>query len=98
MINGIQIMLARNLIGISQLQLAQATKISLSTIRRIEEARYDVYTKGSIANLLNISAFFKTKGFEFIDEKDKVGLVINKKIGKKLEKERITRDKQKSKK
>jgi len=89
MINGIQIILARALLGISQEELAKLTKISLSTIGRIEKERYEVYAKGKLSNLISLENFFIKKGIKFVDQNGEVGLVINKKQGKKLEKERF---------
>ena len=87
MINGLQIILARNILGFSQEELADRIDgISLSTIGRLEKNRYEVYKKGIIGNLIILEKYFREKNIKFIDKNGEVGVVINREKGKKLEK------------
>lgn len=90
MLSGIQIILARAILGISQEELAKKlSNISLSTIGRLEKEKYEVYKKGRLENFLILEKFFKNKGIRFIEENGEIGIVINKKLGKKLDKKKL---------
>jgi len=95
MINGIQAILARSLLGLGRKELEALTGVSESTIRRIEDTKYEVNEGSRFKTLKQLKNFFERKGIEFIDENGKVGLVVDKKQGIKLEKERAEREKSK---
>lgn len=78
MLTGIQIILARAVLSISQEDLAKKLDgVSLSTLRRFEGNRYKVYGKGRIENMETIEKFFTNKGIRFAKEDKEVGLFIN---------------------
>jgi len=85
MITGIQVILARALLGIGREELGDLSKVSISTIRRVETTKYEVNEGSRFKTLRELKSFFEKKGIEFIDEKGKVGLIISKENGKKLE-------------
>jgi transcriptional regulator with XRE-family HTH domain len=65
-----QIRAARALLGWRQEDIAEAAKISVATIRRIE-SQEELLT-GNVSTLLKIQAAFEQAGIEFIDE-DEMG-------------------------
>jgi len=95
MINGIQIILARSLLGLGRKELEELTGVSESTIRKFEREKYKISEDIVMGNFIKLKNFFEKKGIEFIDENGKVGLVVDKKQGIKLEKERAEREKSK---
>lgn len=78
MINGIQIILARSVLGIGREELENLTGVSISTIRRLEGEKYKVYEDAKFKTLSKLKKFFESKGMEFIDKDGKVGLVVDK--------------------
>jgi transcriptional regulator with XRE-family HTH domain len=67
-----QIRAARALLGWRQEDIAEAAKISVATIRRIE-SQEELLT-GNISTLLKIQAAFEQAGIQFIDEDETGGL------------------------
>jgi transcriptional regulator with XRE-family HTH domain len=65
-----QIRAARALLGWRQEDIAEAAKISVATIRRIE-SQVELLT-GNVSTLLKIQAAFEQAGIQFIDE-DEMG-------------------------
>ena len=66
-----QIRAARALLGWRQEDIADAAKISVATIRRIE-SQEELLT-GNLSTLLKIQAAFEQAGIQFIDEDDTGG-------------------------
>lgn len=66
-----QIRAARALLGWRQEDIAEAAKISVATIRRIE-SREQLLT-GNISTLLKIQAALEQAGIQFIDEDETGG-------------------------
>jgi len=69
-----QIRAARALLGWRQEDVAQAAKISVATIRRIESQEGAL--TGYISTLLKIQAAFEHAGIHFIDEDDVGGFGV----------------------
>jgi transcriptional regulator with XRE-family HTH domain len=69
-----QIRAARALLGWRQEDIAEAAKISVATIRRIE-SQEDLLT-GNISTLLKIQAAFEQAGIQFIDEDETGGFGV----------------------
>jgi transcriptional regulator with XRE-family HTH domain len=65
-----QIRAARALLGWRQEDIAEAAKISVATIRRIE-SQVELLT-GNVSTMLKIQAAFEQAGIQFIDE-DEMG-------------------------
>ena len=66
-----QIRAARALLGWRQEDIAEAAKISVATIRRIE-SQEELLT-GNVSTLLKIQAAFEHAGIQFIDEDETGG-------------------------
>jgi transcriptional regulator with XRE-family HTH domain len=66
-----QIRAARALLGWRQEDIADAAKISVATIRRIE-SQEELLT-GNVSTLLKIQAAFEQAGIQFIDEDETGG-------------------------
>ena len=66
-----QIRAARALLGWRQEEIAQAAKISVATIRRIESQ--EELSTGNVSTLLKIQAAFEQAGIQFIDEDETGG-------------------------
>jgi len=66
-----QIRAARALLGWRQEDIAQAAKISVATIRRIE-SQEELLT-GNLSTLLKIQTAFEQAGIQFIDEDETGG-------------------------
>jgi transcriptional regulator with XRE-family HTH domain len=66
-----QIRAARALLGWRQEDIAEAAKISVATIRRIE-SQEELLT-GNISTLLKIQAAFEQAGIQFIDDDETGG-------------------------
>ena len=66
-----QIRAARALLGWRQEDIAEAAKISVATIRRIE-SQEELLT-GNVSTLLKIQAAFEQAGIQFIDEDETGG-------------------------
>jgi transcriptional regulator with XRE-family HTH domain len=66
-----QIRAARALLGWRQEDIADAAKISVATIRRIE-SQEELLT-GNVSTLLKIRAAFEQAGIQFIDEDETGG-------------------------
>jgi transcriptional regulator with XRE-family HTH domain len=66
-----QIRAARALLGWRQEDIADAAKISVATIRRIE-SQEELLT-GNLSTLLKIQAAFEQAGIQFIDEDETGG-------------------------
>ena len=67
-----QIRAARALLGWRQEDIAEAAKISVATIRRIESQ--EQLLTGNVSTLLKIQAAFEQAGIQFIDEDETGGL------------------------
>jgi transcriptional regulator with XRE-family HTH domain len=67
-----QIRAARALLGWRQEDIAEAAKISIATIRRIESQ--EQLLTGNVSTLLKIQAAFEQAGIQFIDEDETGGL------------------------
>jgi transcriptional regulator with XRE-family HTH domain len=78
-----QIRAARALLGWRQEDIAEAAKISVATIRRIE-SQVELLT-GNVSTLLKIQAAFEQAGIQFIDEDEMGG------FGLRLEKKKRKR-------
>jgi transcriptional regulator with XRE-family HTH domain len=78
-----QIRAARALLGWRQEDIAEAAKISVATIRRIE-SQEELLT-GNVSTLLKIQAAFEQAGIQFIDEDEMGG------FGLRLEKKKRKR-------
>jgi transcriptional regulator with XRE-family HTH domain len=70
MLNVAQLRAARALLGWRQEQIAQAAKISVATIRRMESQEGPLM--GYVSTLLKIHGAFEQAGIQFIDE-DEIG-------------------------
>ncbi len=68
MIEAAQIRAARGLVEWSQAQLAEASGLALSTIRRMEVTGGTL--KSSVANVLKVQQALEVAGVIFIDEDD----------------------------
>jgi transcriptional regulator with XRE-family HTH domain len=66
-----QIRAARALLGWRQEDIAEAAKISVATIRRIESQ--EQLLTGNVSTLLKIQAAFEQAGIQFIDEDETGG-------------------------
>jgi transcriptional regulator with XRE-family HTH domain len=66
-----QIRAARALLGWRQEDIAEAAKISIATIRRIESQ--EQLLTGNVSTLLKIQAAFEQAGIQFIDEDETGG-------------------------
>jgi transcriptional regulator with XRE-family HTH domain len=66
-----QIRAARALLGWRQENIAEAAKISVATIRRIESQ--EQLLTGNVSTLLKIQAAFEQAGIQFIDEDETGG-------------------------
>ena len=77
-----QIIAARALLGISQLELSERTSVSVVTIRRFEAAadRPEAAPSMRIATMVALVEFFETSGIEFRDEGDRSGVLKAKKL------------------
>jgi len=74
MIKNSQVRAARALLGMSQIQLADLTKVSISTIRRIE-ANERLCCGARTLNTIQL--FFEKKGIRFLNERGKeFGVII----------------------
>jgi transcriptional regulator with XRE-family HTH domain len=69
-----QIRAARALLGWRQEDIAQAAKISVATIRRIESQ--EELSTGNVSTLLKIQGAFEQAGVQFIDEDETGGFGV----------------------
>jgi transcriptional regulator with XRE-family HTH domain len=69
-----QIRAARALLGWRQDDIAEAAKISVATIRRIESQ--EELSTGNVSTLLKIQAAFEQAGIQFIEEDEAGGFGI----------------------
>jgi transcriptional regulator with XRE-family HTH domain len=69
-----QIRAARALLGWRQDDIAQAAKISVATIRRIESQ--EELSTGNVSTLLKIQGAFEQAGVQFIDEDETGGFGV----------------------
>jgi transcriptional regulator with XRE-family HTH domain len=69
-----QIRAARALLGWRQDDIAQAAKISVATIRRIESQ--EELSTGNVSTLLKIQGAFEQAGIQFIDEDETGGFGV----------------------
>jgi transcriptional regulator with XRE-family HTH domain len=69
-----QIRAARALLGWRQDDIAEAAKISVATIRRIESQ--EELSTGNVSTLLKIQAAFEQAGVQFIDEDETGGFGV----------------------
>jgi transcriptional regulator with XRE-family HTH domain len=67
-----QIRAARALLGWRQEDIAEAAKVSVATIRRIESQ--EQLLTGNVSTLLKIQAAFEQAGIQFMDEDETGGL------------------------
>jgi transcriptional regulator with XRE-family HTH domain len=67
-----QLRAARALLGWRQEDVAQAAKVGIATIRRIESQEGPLM--GYVSTLLKIQAAFEQAGIQFLDEDDTGGL------------------------
>jgi transcriptional regulator with XRE-family HTH domain len=74
MVNGRLLRAARGLLGLRQDEVAKATGLGVSTIRRIEAAAEQ--PTGHAATLVQLSLFFETQNIEFIDEGSRYGVIL----------------------
>lgn len=76
------IIAARALLGISQVELAERTGVSVVTIRRFEAAadRPEAAPSMRIATMVALVEFFEASGIEFRDEGDRSGVLRAKKL------------------
>jgi transcriptional regulator with XRE-family HTH domain len=72
-----QLRAARALLGWRQEDVAQAAKISVATIRRIESQEGPL--TGYVSTLVRIQAAFEQAGIQFIDDDEYFGLRMAKK-------------------
>jgi predicted transcriptional regulator len=77
-----QIIAARALLGISQVELAERTVVSVVTIRRFEAAADRPGTGPSmrITTMVALVEFLEASGIEFRDEADRSGVLKAKKL------------------
>lgn len=77
-----QIIAARALLGISQMELSERTAVSVVTIRRFEAAadRPEGAPSMRIATMVALVEFFEASGIEFRDEGDRFGVLRAKKL------------------
>ena len=71
MITAAQLIAARGLLGWSQSDLARASGVGLSTIKRMEQS--DGPLRGIAANVWKVQAAVGRAGILFIDEDDQAG-------------------------
>jgi transcriptional regulator with XRE-family HTH domain len=69
-----QIRAARALLGWRQDDIAQAAKISVATIRRIESQ--EELSTGNVSTLLKIQGAFEEAGVQFVDEDETGGFGV----------------------
>jgi transcriptional regulator with XRE-family HTH domain len=69
-----QIRAARALLGWRQDDIAQAAKISVATIRRIESQ--EELSTGNVSTLLKIQAAFELAGVQFVEEDEAGGFGV----------------------
>ena len=74
MLNVAQLRAARALLGWRQEQIAQAAKISVATIRRMESQEGPLM--GYVSTLLKIQGAFEQAGIQFIDEDEMGGFGV----------------------
>jgi transcriptional regulator with XRE-family HTH domain len=76
MLIGIQIVAARALLNITQEELSKATGINISTIKKTEGSRYEIY--GSAERAMKLQKFFERTGITFIDNDKEIGCILAK--------------------
>jgi transcriptional regulator with XRE-family HTH domain len=74
MLNVAQLRAARALLGWRQEQIAEAAKISVATIRRMESQEGPLM--GYVSTLLKIQGAFEQAGIQFIDEDEMGGFGV----------------------
>jgi len=76
-----QVIAARGLLGISQVELAERSGVSVVTIRRFEADadRPDSSRSMRLATMVTLVNFFEASGIEFRDEGDRYGVLRTKK-------------------
>jgi transcriptional regulator with XRE-family HTH domain len=74
MLRADQIRAARSLLGWRQEELAQASNVGITTIRRIEAQEGQVM--GYVSTILKIQAAFERAGVQFLDEDDTGGVGV----------------------
>jgi transcriptional regulator with XRE-family HTH domain len=74
MLNVAQLRAARALLGWRQEQIAQAAKISVATIRRMESQEGPLM--GYVSTLIKIQGAFEQAGIQFIDEDEMGGFGV----------------------
>lgn len=83
MISSLHFKLARTALGLFQEQLAEQSKISLPTIKKIESTNPNEALSNNYSTLVNLTKFYEDKGIEFINDKDSIGVRVGKAIVKK---------------
>jgi transcriptional regulator with XRE-family HTH domain len=80
MIYNYHIRLARSALNLTQAELAEKSGVSAPTIKNIELSKPDEELTNSKVVIMALLRFFEDSGIEFIDEKDFIGLKVDKKV------------------